>query len=249
MRYTPNVEGRPAHRRHQSRISEVSVYLTAGQWAAQFEEALRDRAEIENRIAAKEGFDGGVFEPFFPGFKRRDDSGETRYHLCSGGLRGLREDQDASKPLERMCAAATRAGLRVKYLPTVRRRSWPSLFDRREIQIMRFYQDRPLGAFYTVSHELAHFVLHRKRPKDPEIIEMETGIIEGFLLRKCVEQVESPAPIRLTIRTPVPDDFEFLAAEFRPTPYFPPIRSKRQMLASRERILTGAAMIEDLFRC
>jgi hypothetical protein len=224
------------------------VSFTAGQWAAQFEEALRDRAEIENRMARRWGSATGIFEPFFPGFRKRDPSGDVSYHLSQGGRAGLAEDLDAQHPLKCMLAAVARAGLTVKYVP-VPKPSWPSLFDRREVQVMRFYKDKPLEVLYTASHELAHFVLHRKRPKkDPEMIEEETRIIESYLMKKCIDDVGYPRPVYVTIRKPVPEDFEFLAEEYRPVPYVPPIRSKRQMLASRERILNGAAMIEDLFR-
>lgn len=221
--------------------------LTAGQWAAQFENALRDRADIENRMGSRFGAAAGVFEPFFPGFRKRTLDGGVTYHLSEGAQPGLTDDLDVQQPLNCLLAAAARAGLTVTYVP-VPKPSWPSLFDRREIQVMRFYKEKPFGAFYTISHELAHFVLHRKRPRDPEMIERETTIIEGFLVKKCIDGVGYPRPVYVTIRKPVPDDFEFLAKEWRPVPYVPPIRSKRQMLASRDRILTGAAMIEDLFR-
>jgi hypothetical protein len=223
------------------------VSFTAGQWARQFEEALRDRAEIENRMARRWGSATGIFDTFFPGFRKRTPDGEITYHLSEGGRAGLAEDLDAQHPLNCLLAAVARAGLTVKYVP-VPKPSWPSLFDRKEVEVMRFYKDKPAEVFYTVSHELAHFVLHRKRPKDPDMIETETRILEGYLTKKCIDGVGYPRPVYVTIRKPVPPDFEFLAQERRPVPYVPPIRSKRQMLASRERILQGAAMIEDLFR-
>lgn len=221
--------------------------LTAGQWAALFETALRERAEIENRIAEKWFGHTGVFEPFFPGFLIRTATGDVSYHLCCGGLPTISAEVDATKPLGVLLAAVARAGLTVEYVAKPQA-SWASLFGRKVIGVQRFYRDRPHEVFFTVSHELAHFVLHRKRPKDPEMIERETHIVEGFLMKKCVEPVESVRPIYVTLRRPVPDDFEFLAIEYRPAPYVPPVRTKRQLLASRERILNAAAMIEDLFR-
>jgi hypothetical protein len=226
---------------------EVSVSFTAGQWAAQFETALRDRAEIENRMARRWGSATGIFEPFFPGFRKRMPDGDMTYHLSEGGQPGLADDLDAQHPLDCLLAAVARAGLTVRYV-AVPKPSWPSLFDRKEVGIQRFYKDKPLSAFYTVSHELAHFVLHRKRPKDPDMIETETRILEGYLMKKCIDDVGYPRPVYVTIRKPAPPDFEFLAQEWRPIPYVPPVRTRRQMVASRERILNAAAMIEDLFR-
>ena len=216
--------------------------ITAGEWATLFETALKERAEIETRCSTEGGFEPLVVEPFFPGFKVLKPGCDARYYPSWGGWPSMEETFADARPVEHLLAAVRRAGLSVAY-ERKPKSNWASLFGRREINVHRFYEGKPFEVFFNVAHELAHFVLHRRRPrrKDPILLERETAILEWYIMRLCAEDIH---PIRVDVRKQFPESDR--------DPLIPPplperVRTKREMLRSRDRLMIGAAMIEDLF--